>query len=434
MSDATFCTKESAAMEDASRNTSGRDETPGLSKETLGLMTVATGLFVASIYYNQPMLGILAREFNAGVGGVSLVAVATQVGYAAGLVLLASLGDCFERRRLISITTVALSLSLALAALAPGLGTLVAASLCIGLLATVAQQVVPMAAHLASEHQRGQVVGTVMAGLLSGILLARTVSGLVSEYGSWREMFGLASVATLLMGVVLAVRLPRVEPAAVISYQQTLLSLVRLIRTHRTLRQAGLVQGLLFGAFVAFWANIALFLEQPPFSKGSTVTGLLGLLGVAGVLMAPVAGRLADRRGQSRGKVVAWGAAAVSVSFVLFGVFRTSWAALLAGIVLMDVGLQAAMISNQARVYSLDASARSRLNTVFMTTMFMGGSLGAAIGSQAFARIGWAGVCVLGALCSALALAVELLTPVDGAHPITILSGEQECAPSSGAL
>ena len=232
------------------------EKNPILDKSTVGLMAVAAGLFVASIYYNQPMLGILAKEFHTGAEGVSSVAVATQIGYAAGLVLLASLGDCFERRKLIFITTLALSLSLALAAVAPSLHMLVAASLCVGLLATVAQQVVPMAAHLAPDHQRGRVVGTVMAGILTGILLARAVSGVVSEYASWREMFGLASIATLLMGAVLAVRLPRAEPTTTISYPQTLWSLVKLMRAHRTLRQAGLVQGLLFGSFVAFWTNL----------------------------------------------------------------------------------------------------------------------------------------------------------------------------------
>jgi predicted MFS family arabinose efflux permease len=315
------------------------------------------------------------------VGVVSQVAVLTQVGYALGLLFLASLGDCVERRRLIVITSTALALALGCAALAPTFGVLAAASLCIGALATVAQQVVPMAAHLAPDSRRGQVVGTVMAGLLTGILLARTVSGVIAEYFSWREMFGVAAVATLFMGAVLRLRLPRAEPTAGLSYGQVLGSMWRLLRQHPKLRRAGLVQGLLFSAFVAFWANLALYLERPPFSKGSAVAGLLGVLGVAGVL-----------------------------AFALMAVFQGSWTALLAGIVLMDIGLQSAMISNQSRVYGLDASARSRLNTVFMTIMFASGSIGTAVGAWAFATFGWEGVCVMGAASGLAACALEALS------------------------
>ncbi|MFP5238705.1 MAG: MFS transporter [Acidobacteriota bacterium] len=389
------------------------EETPGLEKGVVALMSAAAGIFVASIYYNQPMLGILARDFGVGHESVTQVPVLTQVGYAAGLLLIAPLGDRFERRGLIVFTTALLALSLLAAALAPGLGTLVIVSLALGLTATVAQQVLPMAAQLAPASQRGRVVGQVMAGLLTGILLARTVSGFVSEYANWRLMFGLAAAATTLLGVLLARRLPRVEPATVMSYTGIMRSLVQLAREHEQLRRSGIVQGLLFGGFVAFWANLALFLEQPPFSAGSTVAGLLGVVGVVGVLAAPLAGRLADKGGQRA--VVLAGAGAVAVSFVCFALFRESWAVLIGGIVLMDVGLQAAMVSNQSRVYALDAAARSRLNTVYMTVMFTGGAIGAALGARAFAHFGWAGVCIMGALCSLLALCVELKRPAPAA-------------------
>lgn len=376
---------------------------------TVALMAGAAGLSVASIYYNQPMLGILAQEFQVDAAAIAWIAVLTQVGYALGLVVLAPLGDRFERRGLIGLTFAALSLALAVAALAPGLPMLLVSSLFVGMLATVAQQVVPMAAQLAPEARRGSVVGVVMAGLLAGILLSRTVSGLVTQYGSWRQMYGVAAAATLGMGLILALRLPRVEPVTTLSYPQILLSLGRLLGRYGTLRRAGLVQGLLFGGFVAFWANLALFLEKPPFAQGSAVAGLLGLVGVAGVVCAPLAGRLADRG--SKGRLVAWGALAVLAGFVLLALFPSSWTALIAGILLMDIGLQSAMVANQARIYDLDASARSRLNTVFMTIMFLGGALATAVSAQAFAAFGWAGVCAFGGGCAALALALELLGP-----------------------
>jgi len=394
-------------MNKTMRDAAAPRQANGLGRGIVPLMAAASGLYVASIYYNQPMLGILAREFGIGPGEVARVAVLTQVGYALGMVFLASLGDCVERRRLIALTSTALALALACAALAPSFAVLSAASLCIGILATVAQQVVPMAAHLAPDNQRGRVVGSVMAGLLAGILLARTISGAVSQYFSWREMFGLAALATLAMGAVLALRLPRAEPAAGLSYPRVLSSMATLLRKHARLRRAGMVQGLLFSAFVAFWANLALYLEQPPFSQGSAVAGLLGVLGVAGVLAAPLAGRLADKGRGGRGKLIAWGAASLAAAFALMGFFQGSWTALVLGIILMDIGLQAAMISNQSRVYGLDASARSRLNTVFMTIMFASGSVGTAIGAWIFARYGWAGVCVMGAVSGLTACALE---------------------------
>ncbi|MDR3641239.1 MAG: MFS transporter [Humidesulfovibrio sp.] len=380
-----------------------------LGRGTVVLMAVAAGLCVASIYYNQPMLGILARSFQASPGEVSLIPVSTQIGYAAGLLLLSPLGDRYERRMLIVWTTFALALALAAASLAPSVGLLVASSLAIGALATVAQQVVPMAAQLAPDSEKGRVVGLVMAGLLAGILLSRTISGLVAQFGSWRQMFALASVCTALLAGVLAFKLPKVQPVTRLSYPQILWSLVGLVRKHGLLNRSGVVQGLLFAGFVSFWANLAFFLERPPFFMGSSVAGALGVVGIVGVFAAPLAGRLADKGGQRR--IILAGALAVAVSFAVFWLGRASLLAIIAGIVLMDAGLQAAMVSNQARVYALDASARSRLNTVYMTAMFTGGAIGTALGAHAFTLFGWTGVCALGACCALLGLAVEFFSP-----------------------
>ena len=218
----------------------------------------------------------------------------------------------------------------------------------------------------------------------------------------------LAMPSGTVMALVLAIRLPRSEPAAPLPYGQMLLSLGRLFRVHPVLRRAGWTQGLLFGAFVAFWAEVALFLEQPPFDQGSAVAGLLGLLGVAGILVAPLAGRFVDRLGGGPGPLVIGGAGLVAVAFLLFALFPTSWGALIGGIVIMDIGVQASMIANQSRIYALDAAARSRCNTVFMTVMFGCGALGSAVGAEAFARFGWTGLSLLGAGCAGLACALEL--------------------------
>lgn len=388
-----------------------RDHDHELSGALVLLMAAAAGLCVASIYYNQPMLGILARAFNAGQGEISIIPILTQAGYAAGLLLLTPLGDRLERRGLIVWSVAALAVALVLSGFAQGLWTLAAASLAVGALATVAQQIIPMAAQLAPDNQKGRVVGLVMAGLLSGILLSRTVSGLVSEYASWRLLFWMAGGMCAVLAAVLAGRLPVVRPATAISYPRLLLSLLQLFRAHGLLRRSGLVQGLLFSGFVSFWASLAFFLEQPPFRMGSSVAGALGVIGIVGVMAAPLAGRLADKwsgQGGNR-RIIVLGAAAVAASFALFWTGRTSMAVLVAGIILMDAGLQVAMVANQARVYALDAGARSRLNTVYMTMMFLGGALGTAIGAQAYAHFGWAGVCGFGAVSSLLGFACEYL-------------------------
>lgn len=368
-------------------------------------MAAAAGLFVASIYYNQPMLGILARDLGISQHEVTGIPVLTQAGYAAGLLFLAPLGDRYERRNLIFLTAMALAAVMLLAACATSIQVLNLTSFGIGLFASVAQQVVPMAVQLAAERERGKVVGSVMAGLLAGILLARMFSGLMAEYVHWRAMFALAGAASLGMGLQLRARLPEVRPVSTASYLQLMRSLIGLARTHTVLRRSGVVQGLLFASFVAFWANLALFLEHPPLSQGSTVAGALGLFGVAGVLAAPRVGKLADKGGQSR--ILLLGAASVAVSFLCYALFQSSMLVLIGGIVVMDIGLQACMISNQTRVYALDSTARSRLNTVYMTVMFLFGALGAAAGALAFEWWGWTGVCLMGMCCSLGALFVE---------------------------
>lgn len=384
-----------------------------LPPSLLFLLAAAAGIMVANIYYNQPVLGLLAREFGVDGADVAVVPVLTQVGYALGLLLLSPLGDRVERKRLILTTAGVLTVALALTALAPSLTVLAAASLGVGLLATVTQQVVPLAAQLAPEARRGRSVGTVMMGLLLGILLARTVSGFVAGVAGWRVAFWGAAALTLAMTLGLAARLPRVAPSVHLSYPRLMRSLLDLFLAHRVLRRGALIQALQFAAFSAFWSVLALKLEAPPLHLGSSVAGLFGVIGAAGALMAPLAGRLADRRGPRF--LVICGTAAVGLAFVPMGLWPDSLVALVAGVLVMDVGAQAAMVSNQTRIYALDAAARSRLNTVYMTVMFAGGAVGSALGARAWAGWGWTGVCVLGAGFGLTAAAVEVLARRDQA-------------------
>lgn len=366
-------------------------------------MAAAAGIAVANIYYNQPLLGIIERDLPGQPAG--LVPTATQLGYAAGLFLLVPLGDLHERKRLIVVQFLVLAAALVGAALAPNAWALIAASLLVGASATVAQQIVPFAAHLADPARRGATVGTVMAGLLCGILLSRTLSGFVGTHAGWREMFWLGVPLALGTAAVMAWRLPRSEPEAGLGYGALLASLVHLWAEFGALRLAAITQALLFAGFTAFWTILALYLQSPQFRLGADVAGLFGVVGAAGILGAPLAGRIADKRGPKL--VVLAGALLATLSWAIFGLWA-SIAALVIGVVLLDFAVQSALVSNQHIVYALRPEARARLNTVLMGLMFVGGAGGSAAATLAWDAGGWAGVALLGGGVSLIAALLQL--------------------------
>ncbi|MEP7124090.1 MAG: MFS transporter [Byssovorax sp.] len=386
-----------------------------LAPSLVALFAIGAGVSVAGLYYNQPILGAMAATLGATPGQIGLVPMLTQLGYAAGILLFAPLGDRLDRRRVIVVKLVALAAALTLAGLASSVWILATASLAIGLLATTAQDFVPAAAALAPPAARGKTVGSVMTGLLLGILLSRVVSGAISDRFGWRAVFFGAAASVTVLAVASATRLPTFAPSATASYGSLLRSIAVLARDVAPLRRAALVQSLLSLAFSGFWSTLALALAAPPYHLGSTAAGLFGLAGAAGAVVAPLAGATADKRGPAT--VIRIGAALVIASFLTMALLPGSLAVLIGGTVAFDLGVQACLISHQTIVYSLDPAARSRLNAVLVSSMFLGMSAGAAIASQVLARYGWSGVMLLGAAASTLALVVRSLPEPKNTSP-----------------
>jgi predicted MFS family arabinose efflux permease len=380
---------------------------PGLSRGTVWVLAVASGLTVANLYYNQPLLREMGRSVGTSGGRAGLFSALAQVGYALGLLLFVPLGDIRERRGLILALLAAVTVALVAVAVAPGAIWLAAASLALGATTVTPQVIVPLAAGLAPPGERGRVVGTVMSGLLIGILLSRTVSGFVGFYLGWRAMFWIAAALMAALAVTLRLLLPPSHARARLSYGQVLRSLPGLFR-EPVLRQSCLFGAAGFAAFSAFWTTLAFFLDGPPYHLGSDAAGLFGLAGVAGALAAPVSGRVADRR--SPRLAIGGGLAVMLLAFAVFWLFGTSLWGLIAGVILLDLGAQSSHIANQARVYGLPAEAHNRLNTAYMVCFFVGGSAGSALATWAWGLAGWPGACGVGAAALLAGLGAFVVT------------------------
>jgi predicted MFS family arabinose efflux permease len=371
-----------------------------MSPRLLGLMAVACGVSVANPYFSQPLLGSFAGYFHAPAWQIGLIATAAQVGYGTGLFFFLPLGDLLERRRLIVWLVNACAVCLVGMALSPTLPLLILTQLLVALTAISPQILIPLGSEMVPANQRGKLVGTLMSGLLCGILLARVVAGVVADHFGWRTLYWGAAVAMLALGVSLRLALPRQEPTNRMSYRQLMQSLVGLWREQPILRTAAVGGGLSFACFTAFWTCLS-FLMVERFHRGATEAGLFGIVGLIGAAGAPAAGRLSDRKGF--GFTVAAALILTAASFALMWMWVTILG-LVIGVLVMDLGVQSVQVAAQAKVLSLIPNARSRLNTVYMVTRFVGGAFGATFGAFAWSLARWPGVCGLCLLLMGFAL------------------------------
>ena len=379
---------------------------PELTRLNLWVMAIATGLVVANLYYNQPLLGDISQTFGVPEAKAGNIAMLTQIGYALGMLLIIPLGDMLKRKKLIMTDFGLIILALLFAAFAPSVYLLMLASFFIGATSVIPQLLIPMAAHLAKPEARGRTVGFVMSGLLIGILLSRTVSGLVGAHFGWRAMFVIAAFIMALLWLLLYFLLPEVYPDYKGSYKELMLSLIHLAKEEPLLRLAAIRGALCYACFGAFWTTLVFLLREPPFRAGPDVAGAFGLIGAFGALAASYMGRLSDKGNAQQ--ITTFSILLIVFSYILFGVFSTSMVGLVIGVILMDMGVQATHISNQTLIFAIRPEARNRLNTVYMVTYFIGGALGTYCASQAWHGWRWPGVVFIGLLFSILALLIHL--------------------------
>lgn len=383
--------------------------TPGM----VWLFAIATGLIVANLYYAQTLIGPISRSTGLDPGAAGLIVTLTQVGYCLGLLFIVPLGDLLENRRLIFLALITCAISLVAASLATTPFVFLAAALCIGLGSVAAQIIVPFAAHLARPEARGKTVGTVVSGLLMGIMLARPVASVVADAFGWHAIFIVSAVLNIALAFLLRARLPQRQPEGEMHYFTLLGSMWHLLRTTPILRRRAAYQACMFGAFSLFWTCVSLELTGPNFGISQSGVALFALAGVAGAIASPIAGHRADQ-GKSRSNTLA----ALLMALCAFGlplVVDAGWLANLALLVLcsivLDAGVSASLVTGQRAIFSLPADVRSRLNGLYMALFFMGGAIGSSLGGWMFAHHGWHGVLLAGLAFPAIGLLVFATEP-----------------------
>lgn len=376
--------------------------TPKLTNPFLYLMSISAGLVVANLYYNQPLLVLIAHSFNVSESEVSQVALFTQLGYALGLLFIIPLGDKVSNHKILKFDFFLMVIALIAAGLSNSLVILVVSSFCIGFTSAIPQLFVPMAAQLSDEKGRGRAIGIVMSGLLIGILGSRIISGFIGDLFGWRIMYFAGAALMVALFALLRWKLPKLAPEYKGSYSNLMLSLWFYFKTEPELRLATLRGGLAFAGLSAFWTTLV-FLMEDNFGYGSSITGAFGVFGIVGALGATVVGKLNHRF--NKNNIITFSVSILIISWVLFLFSDFSMIGLIMGVVLVDLGLQALHITNQNIIFSKNHEARNRVNTIYMVGFFIGGALGTFLGAIVWEHFKWNGVALLG-LSLSIAIAV----------------------------
>lgn len=362
-----------------------QDDAP-LRSTTVLLMAIAAGITVANIYYNQPILKEMALSLHATDAEIGRVSMFAQIGYGLGMFFLIPLGDMVNRKKLILLLLLSLTTSLVLMVLSKGIILVWALSLLIGVCSAPAQIILPMAASL-DKINRGKTVGIVFSGILVGILGSRVISGFITDWLGWRWVYGISAVMVLTITVLLKLYLPNVRHKFTGSYIALLQSTLSLVKQHRILRESAILGAFTFGIFCSFWTTVTFYLSGPAFNFHADTIGLFGIVAIGGALVAPYFGKLADKGNTRRSLMMTVGM--IIFSLLLLKIFPLSVIVMVIAIFVLDIGVQATQITNFARIYSLDENSHSRLNTIYMTTYFIGGGIGTFFGLLCWKYGGW---------------------------------------------
>ena len=362
-------------------------------EKTILLLAIAGGAAVMNVFYNQPLLADIAESFHVSARAISSIPTFTQIGFGIGVILFVPLGDMVERRRLIPVLMAGVACALLAVALAPNLFWLSVACLLTGMTTVIHPIVLSFAAQITTPPQRGKAVGIVLSGIFTGMLLSRTASGFIGTHLGWRAIYWLAAGLMFVLAIVLALRLPK-SPSAKISYLKLMRSLPRLIVEQPVLRETAVIGAMQFGVFNAFWTTLVFLLATPPYHYGSEVAGLFGLVGIVGIIAAPLVGRLADGKAP---RLIGLALIAIALAYAVFLLFGYYLWGLIAGAILLDLGVQAGLVFNQARIYTLlPETYTSRLNTIYAFFYYLGGALGSTLGAYGWSVWKWKGVCLVG--------------------------------------
>jgi len=389
-------------------NTDLLKENGGIPRGMLLMMATMAGVTVANCYYNQPLLELISGELRVSHANANLITVVTQIGYALGLCLIIPMGDLFSRRRIIIVNMLTTTLMTALIAVATNVYVIWGASLLLGASSVIPQLFIPMAGQFSEPRNKSRNMGLVLSGLLTGILASRVVSGFVGEVLGWRAMFLIAAVLMLVSMAVTLRMLPDTPRNFAGTYSALLRSVLQIAVTHSQIRVNAIRAALGFGSMLAIWSCMAFHLAQPPFCAGSDMVGLLGVCGIAGAMIASGMGKLVPVLGVRRFSLI--GVAVQLLAWAVAWLMNDSYVGLIIAIILVDVGLQCQQLSNQSGCIQEVPEAASRANTIFMTTYFIGGSIGTLCAGIGWEHYGWLGVCVVGIAFALGSLIVSLVT------------------------